>query len=97
MSVQFDHLLPNATDVADDNGYAAIRRHARQQLMTHGFPDLRTEQWKYTSLRALEKRDFSAQVGAASTLPRRTFDSIDLHFDNGRLITPAASLPRGLP
>lgn len=95
MSAQFDHLLPEPVDVADD-GYAAVRRHARQQLMTHGFPDLRTEQWKYTSLRALEKREFGTQVGAASALPRRSFDSIDLHFDNGRLITPAASLPAGL-
>jgi len=96
MSAQFDHLLPDLAGLAEDSGYAAARRHAQQQLMAHGFPDLRTEQWKYTSLRVLAKRELAAEGGAPSTLPRRPFESIDLHFDNGRLTTAADQLPAGL-
>lgn len=99
MSAQLDHLLP-AEVSGSDPSVAALRREARQRLMTHGFPDLRTEQWKYTSLRVLEKRQLSAptsaSAGTASVLPERPFACITLHFDNGRLKTRANALPAGM-
>jgi Fe-S cluster assembly protein SufD len=45
---------------------AALREHGAQQFTRHGLPDTRVEQWKYTSLRALEERQPGLGDPAAS-------------------------------
>jgi len=54
-----------------DDAYSNVRERAAQALRSHGFPDLRTEAWKYTSLRQLDKREAGndARVNALPDLP----------------------------
>lgn len=57
MSALLEKLAPEAIQSGPD-WLAAARRQARKQLMKYGFPTLKTEDWKYTSLRALERAEF---------------------------------------
>jgi Fe-S cluster assembly protein SufD len=79
---------------ADD--YTGVRRRAHKALMQYGFPDLKTEAWKYTSLRVLEKREFSADEPAPSTVPALAFAADVVHFDNGIVNTGNLKLPDGV-
>ncbi len=94
MNALIDSLAAEARLPADD--YAAVRRRAQKTLLTHGFPDLKTEAWKYTSLRVLEKREFSAARPAPAPLPNLPFAAAVLHFDNGVLNVDALDLPAGV-
>lgn len=94
MSALIDSLATEARLPADD--HAAIRRRAHKALLQHGFPDLKTEAWKYTSLRVLEKRAFSEQQAGASALPVLPFAATVLHFDNGILNLDGLDLPAGV-
>lgn len=64
-------LLERLENSGPADAYAELRQRARKALMSHGFPDLKTEAWKYTSLRVLDKRDFSGgfTAGEAPSLP----------------------------
>ncbi len=94
MSALLDRLAGDRSLPSDDFG--DIRRRAQQALMQHGFPDLKTEDWKYTPLKLLEKREFSADETAPATLPELPFEARLLHFANGRLDVDACDLPDGV-
>ena len=51
-----EKLAPASALSADDFG--DLREQAQRALMQHGFPDLKTEAWKYTPIKLLEKREF---------------------------------------
>lgn len=48
----------DALPLRDAGGLAATRRAARDLALQNGLPSARAERWKYTSLRALERRTF---------------------------------------
>ena len=95
MSAILNKLAPEA-ELADDR-YGDIRRRAHQRLMQYGFPDLKTEAWKYTSLRVLEKRELSA--GGASEADRPgplPFEADVIAMANGLIDPDALNLPAGV-
>lgn len=94
MSALIDRLASEAQLPEDD--FSDIRRHARQKLMQHGFPDLKTEDWKYTPLRTLEKRELNEQLRGTSDAPDLPFDCVVIHFDHGRLDPALCRLPEGV-
>ncbi len=79
-----------------EDSYDAVRRRARQHLMQHGFPDLKTEAWKYTSLRLLDKREFQTHAPARSPAPQLPFEGQLIHFDQGQLRAETLQLPAGV-
>lgn len=89
-----EKLAPESALAADDFG--DLRQGAQRALMQHGFPDLKTEAWKYTPIKLLEKREFEPQPGSASAAPELPFEAQLLHFDNGILNADAADLPEGI-
>ena len=60
----------------------ALRKHAQKVLMQHGFPQRKTEAWKYTPIAALERRDWSSD-GPDESAARTA--SIELPFDAHRI------------
>ncbi len=94
MSALLERLAGEQQLPTDDFG--DIRRRAQAALMQHGFPDLKTEDWKYTPLKLLEKREFSAEQAASSALREPGFKAVVLHFDNGLLNLDDLDLPAGL-
>ncbi|MGY6553997.1 MAG: SufB/SufD family protein [Wenzhouxiangella sp.] len=95
MSALLEQLAPEA-DLLDDR-YGEIRRRAHQRLMQQGFPDLKTEAWKYTSLRVLEKRAIKAGIpSAAEALPELPFAADVIHLDHGRIDPETLKLPSGV-
>ncbi len=93
MSVLAENLLSDAV-LADS--YGAVRKRAQAELMRHGFPDIKTEAWKYTSLRALEKRSLVPGEHQPASPPPVPFDHHLLHIDAGRLLSDSSSLPSGI-
>lgn len=95
MSALIEKLLPDAAGT--DDAFAALRREARKQLMQHGFPHRKIENWRYTPLSLLEARRFSdaaASVDAAlPPLPENLAGLIHLH--DGRLDPERCRIPRG--
>ncbi|TVS12698.1 MAG: SufD family Fe-S cluster assembly protein [Wenzhouxiangella sp.] len=95
MSAILNKLAPES-ELADDR-YGDIRRRAHQRLMQYGFPDLKTEAWKYTSLRVLEKRELSAtgpsEAGQPATLP---FEADVIPMANGLIDPDRLNLPAGV-
>ena len=85
-------------------GLGHSRRAARDALLRDGLPAARSEAWKYTSLRALERRAFvsagTAQIDmatldarlAAIPMPRLVF--VDGRFDASR--SDVSTLPAGV-
>ena len=77
------------------------RRAALESALRDGMPHARSEAWKYTSLRALERRGFSpAQLPHAGVDPALVADipSPRLVFANGRFdaaLSDASGLPEG--
>ena len=94
MSALLEKLAPESALV--DDRYGDIRRRAHQRLMQQGFPDFKTEAWKYTSLRVLEKRDLGVSVAPAAAAPTLPFDADVLHFDAGRLDPASIRCPAGV-
>ncbi|NEZ03288.1 Fe-S cluster assembly protein SufD [Wenzhouxiangella sp. XN201] len=84
-------LAPESALAADD--FSDLRQGAQRALMQYGFPDLKTEAWKYTPIKLLEKRDFQPLPGSASIAPELPFEAYLLHFDNGILSADVAELP----
>ena len=75
------------------------RRAALDDALRDGLPHPRSEAWKYTSLRALERRTFAAAAPAAATLDAALLRDIPaprLVFVNGRF-DPAHSDTSNLP
>lgn len=93
MSELIEQLAPEA---GDDGEFGAVRRRARKALMQHGFPDLKTEAWKYTSLKVLQKRSFEAVDAGSSAPPELPFEAVIIHFDHGLLDPENLQLPDGV-
>lgn len=89
-----EKLAPESALAADDFG--DLREVAQRALMQHGFPDLKTEAWKYTPIKLLEKRDFRAGAASSAAAPELPFDACLLHLDNGILNAEAVELPAGV-
>jgi len=89
-----EKLVPRSGTTEDD--FAGLRQRARRALMQYGFPDLKTEAWKYTPIRLLEKRDFTVSAASLSSVPDLPFAADVLHFDNGILDPAATRLPEGV-
>lgn len=96
MSALLERLAPG-TAVADD-GFADLRRHAQEILIQHGFPQRKTENWKYTPLTVLEQREFAdLKPGSARpAVPAFPFDCAVLHVHNGQVDPARTKLPRGV-
>ena len=95
MSAMLEQLAPEA-DLLDDR-YGDIRRRAHQRLMQQGFPDLKTEAWKYTSLRVLEKRELEARVpDGLEPAPDLPFAADVIPMVNGRIDLDRLKLPAGV-
>jgi Fe-S cluster assembly protein SufD len=65
----------------DAAGLGAHRREALNAALRDGLPGPRSEAWKYTPLRALERRSFTPAVGAA-------VDAVDAHPQIDAIPTP---------
>ncbi len=93
MAAGFDALA-----LRDAGGLEAVRQSALDKALAHGLPSTRNERWKYTSLRALERRAFAV----ATTLPAFDASALTLPsaprlvFANG-VFAPALSDVSGLP
>jgi Fe-S cluster assembly protein SufD len=94
MSELAEKLAP-ATALRKDD-FAPIRERAQRALMQHGFPDLKTEEWKYTPIKLLEKREFSDREDTPAPAYELPFEADVLRFDNGLLDPDAAVLPEGV-
>ncbi len=95
MSAMLEHLAPEG-DLLEDR-YGDIRRRAHQRLMQQGFPDLKTEAWKYTSLRVLEKRELAPTVpDAVAAAPELPFAADVIPVVNGRIDVDQLNLPAGV-
>lgn len=95
MSAMLEQLAASE-DLIDDR-YGDIRRRAHQRLMQQGFPDLKTEAWKYTSLRVLDKRQLDlTAAGAAEPAPELPFAADIIHVANGLVDMERLKLPAGV-
>jgi Fe-S cluster assembly protein SufD len=94
MSELAERLVPESALAGDE--FSDLRQNAQRALMQHGFPDLKTEAWKYTPIKLLEKREFQPHAASASAPPDLPFAAHRLHFDNGILAAEAAELPAGV-
>ncbi len=79
-----------------------VRREAFAAALADGLPTARAERWKYTSLRALERRSFVASASLLSLVDAAMLTGIPaprLVFVNGRFDAPLsdiAALPEGV-
>ena len=69
-----------------DPAFDLLRRKAQKVLMQHGFPQRKTEAWKYTPISLLEKRDW-AEAETDRRIPdvHLPFDAHALQVHNGRV------------
>ena len=89
----------NELPLRDAAGLAATRRAALDAALRDGLPHARSEVWKYTPLRSLERRSFAVAASTPPTFNPRLLDGIPsprLVFVNGR-VDHAASDLLGLP
>lgn len=87
------------TSVCADSSGDAARREALDEALRGGLPSPRSEAWKYTSLRALERRGFAPAPTGVAAIDPALLDGIPaprLVFVNGRH-APALSDLAGLP
>jgi Fe-S cluster assembly protein SufD len=82
-------------------GLVALRRAALESVLADGLPGQRSERWKYTSLRALSTRRFSAAADSPRLHPATLADvpAPRLVFVNGELdaaLSQLDELPPGL-
>ena len=82
-------------------GLGPARRDALQAALRDGLPGARTESWKYTSLRPMERRAFGASsapspfdAGAVLALPTPRMVFVNGRFDDA--LSDAGDLPDGL-
>ncbi|MGE5624305.1 MAG: Fe-S cluster assembly protein SufD [Bacillota bacterium] len=81
----------------------ALKEQALREAESRGFPTLRDEAWKYTSLAVLEKRGFKPAAGGtelgAAVLAKRLVRGLDVPravFVNGRFVAGHSHLPDGM-
>ena len=86
-----------SVSLRDAGGLATVRRAALAQALESGLPTLRQERWKYTSLRALERRRFAASAPVLLDVGAQALPGAPrLVFANGHFM-PALSDLSGLP
>lgn len=69
-----------------DPAFDLLRRKAQKVLMQHGFPQRKTEAWKYTPISLLEKRDWAdAETDRGIADVHLPFDAHILQVHNGRV------------
>jgi Fe-S cluster assembly protein SufD len=71
MSEFAQNLLRDIAPSGDDSWLSGVRAQGREQFERHGLPDKRIEEWKYTSLLALEKR--TSVLGTTDAANRATY------------------------
>ncbi len=59
MDQLLEKLLPSQQPEAVDGSVTVLRQQAQKNLLKFGLPGLHDERWKYTSLKLLERRDYS--------------------------------------
>ena len=88
MGALLDSLAPalDALPLRDAAGLGDARRAALDAALHDGLPGARSERWKYTPLRALERRAFAASEGSAlaDASLLATIPSPRMVFVNGR-------------
>ncbi|MDT8448867.1 MAG: SufD family Fe-S cluster assembly protein [Wenzhouxiangellaceae bacterium] len=96
MSALIDKLVPERP-IAPGDDIDGLRRRAQKVLMQHGFPHRKTENWKYTPLALLEKRNFEpvAHAGKAPP-PKLPFEACVVAIHNGRIDPARCRLPDGV-
>jgi len=96
MSALTEKLLPEPLERND--ALDRLRRSAQKVLMQHGFPHRKTENWKYTPLALLEKREFAAPGApdAWPDLPPLPECAGYVHLHEGVLDPDRAKLPDGV-
>ena len=86
----------------DAAGLGDTRRSALEDVLRDGIPHARVEAWKYTPLRALERRAFAAPSGAAAAFDHALLANIPaprIVFANGRFDashSDLSNLPAGV-
>lgn len=87
MSAMLNKLVAEDSRAGVEPGWLTeLRRDARQRIEAHGFPDVRTEDWKYTSLKLLEKRELAVEGDSPrEPLPALPVDGLVLDCFNGRM------------
>lgn len=91
--------LPNA--LVEAGGLGTSRRAALEAVFADGLPSARMERWKYTPLRAFERRAFAAAAAAPSVDAAAIADipAPRMVFVNGRYdaaLTDFSGLPEGV-
>lgn len=97
-------LLDSFATLFENKGLGDDRRKSLQAALRDGLPGPRSEAWKYTSLRALERRAFRASVALSegagallaahiATIPAPRMVFVDGHFDAAS--SDLAGLPAG--
>ena len=90
MGALLDSLAPllDALPLRDAAGLGAARRMALDAALHDGLPGARSERWKYTPLRALERRAFAASepatladAGVLAAIPTPRIVFVNGHFD----------------
>lgn len=97
MSEWLNNAIAHANGIND--WFAPIRSTAIETLTSTKWPTRKTEAWKYTSLRPVERFKEANEPLTQTLTPEKIdgFQCIDLVFDNGRCVfDQAASLPEGL-
>ena len=81
-----------------DDWLSSQRRVSLALLKQKAWPGRKTEDWKYTSVRAMEKRTGATaqSVSTAELQPIENLDAIELHFVDGQFQGNSQSLPDGL-
>lgn len=96
MSALLEKLVPES--VTEDDSFGRLRREAQKVLMRHGFPGRKTENWKYTPLALLEKREF-ADAETNADWPEPPVPELAggvLHLHDGELDPSRCQLPNGV-
>ncbi len=97
-----DEPLLDSLAAAFQNDGDITRRQALEDARRDGLPDLRSETWKYTSLRTLERRHFTQAPTAATAIDPTWLNTIPtprLVFVNGRHnpnLSNLSGLPQGM-
>lgn len=94
MSALVEKLAPETAPGGEVPAWLGeLRKTARRQLMQVGFPERKTEDWKYTPLKLVEKRALDRPgSGPVAEAPAWTEDACIL-----RIVDGALEVPRDLP
>lgn len=104
MNPWLETALAKADSVSQADCLAPLRRASLAALKNTAWPTRKTEAWKYTSLKILEKLQTDSGSGTAvtgqqaSSADSSAIECIKLHWQSGELLTEPnqLSLPQGL-